>query len=171
MEWHVNPDWKPPHAVKPWNSLDSTHKRTKEIFPGDSAEAIRVCLNCKRTNCPGDCDARLSACLEEYSARAKRQVNVQRIVELYLAGNTMYSIARELSMSRELVRYWIKNTNTKRPPRLKKEKAKESEPPVENPCIKCRTAYLCKTRRWTCSDKREWDRLCGQPTEKINAEG
>lgn len=149
MEWNVSPEWRTPHAVRPWAESKSDGS-VEAIHYGDSPEAISACLSCTRTTCTGDCFNRVQA--TEKGVLNSSETKSKRIVELYLSGLSMIKISSMMGISRTAVRYWLRKTNTQRP---KKEKPKDTIN-VEDPCIKCRNSYLCKTRNWTCSEKIRW---------------
>ena len=151
MEWHVNPEWRTPHAVKPWSESKSEY-RAEPIHYGDVPEAISACLSCNRPTCNGDCFNRIQATAKTSTPTNKKGVDVKKIVRLYLSGLSTVEVAESIGVSRATIKYWIRKTNTKRP-----VKEKKPSKPEADPCWKCRNAYLCKTRNWTCSEKIKWE--------------
>lgn len=80
------------------------------------------------------------------SGAVKKRLDPKKVVELYRTGLSMQSVAKELHISRSTVKYWLEKRGAKKPPEKKKEI-------TEDPCLKCRSAYLCRARGWTCSEK------------------
>lgn len=144
MEWYVSPEWRTPHAIKPWSESKSEF-RAEPIHYGDCPEAITACLTYTRPSCGGDCFRRMEA--TGPSEAVKKRVDPKKVIELYRTGISLQSVAKELHISRSTVKYWLEKMGEMRKPPEKKKEI------TEDPCLKCRSAYLCRARGWTCSEK------------------
>lgn len=144
MEWYVSPEWRTPHAIKPWSESKSEF-RAEPIHYVDSPEVIAGCLDCTSLDCEGDCLSRMEAA--GFCETAQKGVDPQKVIELYRTGISMQSVAKELHISRSTVKYWLEKMGEMRKPPEKKKEI------TEDPCLKCRSAYLCRARGWTCSEK------------------
>ena len=140
-------------AVRPWDSLDASKSPAVPIHTADPKEVMDTCLNCKRPYCTGDCENRASA--SRSRARPRGTVSLDRLRELRAQGMTIRQIAEELEISVTSVKYLVRKYRFPGPP--KKYSAVRMAKPSVDPCLNCRTAYLCKTRGWTCADRQRWE--------------
>lgn len=107
MEWHVNPDWRPPHAVRPWRIPD-TPARGKMIHYCESEAAVQTCLRCTRSDCSGDCADHKAALGKTRRPGTKKGIDPANVVKMKNRGLSAKIIAETLGISENGVRYWLK---------------------------------------------------------------
>ena len=106
MEWHINPDWRPPHAVRPWQIPGAHHRASTHYCEPENA--VQTCLRCTRSDCSGDCADHKAALGKTRRPGTKKGIDPASVIKLRNCGLSARIIGETLGVSENGVRYWLK---------------------------------------------------------------